>query len=85
MLEKVSAIDRIEVLESGAIQVRRADKIMEDGVEIGKTYHRHVLSPGDDLTEQDARVVAIAQVVWTPEVVAAYQEQTDEIMATPQV
>lgn len=73
MLEKVSVVDKIEVLEKGQVQVRTATKIVEDGNVISTTYHRHVLSPADDLTGQDARVVAIANATWTAEVVAAYQ------------
>lgn len=73
MLEKVSVVDKIEVLEKGQVQVRTATKIVEDGNVISTTYHRHVLSPADDLTGQDARVVAIAQATWTPEVIAEYQ------------
>lgn len=73
MLEKVTAVDKIEVLEAGQIQVRTATKIVEDGNVISTTYHRHVLNPADDLTGQDARVVAIANATWTSEVVAAYQ------------
>ncbi len=72
MLEEVSTIDLIQVTEAGHVQVRRADRVLRDGVEIAKTYHRHVLSPGDDLAGQDARVVAIAKTVWTPDVVAKY-------------
>ena len=52
-LEKLSVIDQIEITRNGNIQVRRANLIIEDGEEIAKTYHRHVLSPGDDLTGQD--------------------------------
>lgn len=63
-ITEVSVIDKIEVLEDGQIQVRRANKVLRDGVEIAKTYHRHVLAPGDDLTGQDARVIAVAQAVW---------------------
>ena len=59
-----SVIDKIEVFEDGQIQVRRADKVLRDGVEIAKTYHRHVLAPGDDLAGQDAKVVAVAQAAW---------------------
>lgn len=73
MLEKVSAVDKVEVLENGNIQVRTATKIVEDGNVISTTYHRHVLNPADDLTGQDARVAAIATATWTPEVIAAYQ------------
>lgn len=72
-LTEESVIDKIEVLEMGQIQVRRADKVLRDGVEISKTYHRHVLKPSDDLTNEDAKVVAIADVTWTPEVVTAYE------------
>ena len=68
-----SVIDQIEVTRNGSVNVRRADLILKDGVEIGKTYHRHVLSPGDDLANEDAKVVAIAQAAWTQEVLAAYQ------------
>jgi len=75
MLEKVSVIDKIEVLESGHIQIRRVDKILEDGKEISKSYHRHVLSPDDDLTGQNERVIAIANIVWTPDVIEKYKEK----------
>ena len=72
-LEEKSVVDKIEVLLLGQIQVRRRDQVLKDGTEIAATYHRHVLSPGDDLTNEDPRVVAIAEATWTPEVIAAYQ------------
>jgi urease accessory protein UreE len=72
-LEEKSVVDKIEVLLLGQIQVRRRDQVLKDGQEIAATYHRHVLSPGDDLTNEDPRVVAIAEATWTPEVIAAYQ------------
>jgi len=72
-LEKIVVIDQIEVLESGHIQIRQATKIMEDGKEISKTYHRHVLAPGDSLEGQDEKVRRIAKAVWTPEVIEAYK------------
>lgn len=72
-LEKLIVVDQIEVTQFGYIQVRQATKIMEDGKEISKTYHRHVLSPGDSLDGQAARVQAIAKAVWTDEIVAAYK------------
>ena len=74
MLKKESVIDQIEVIRNGNIQVRRANLIMEDGVEIAKTYHRHVLCPGDDLIGQDERVKAVAEAVWTPEVIKEHEE-----------
>ena len=82
-LEKISVIDKIEVLESGQIQVRRADKILEDGVEITPPkYHRHVLAPGDDLTNEEEKVVAVANAVWTPEVIEAYQATLAQMAPT---
>lgn len=62
-----------EVTESGCIQVKRVDKVLKDGVVISTTNHRHVLTPGQDLTGEDAVVVAVANAVWTPEVIANWQ------------
>jgi hypothetical protein len=78
MLEKITVIDKIEVLEDGQIQVRQATRIMEDGQEIGKTYHRWVLAPDADVTKQDDRVKAIANTVWTKEVKDAYKAKLAE-------
>jgi len=61
---EISEIDSINVTANNNIEVRRADKVLKDGEEISKTYHRHVLSPGDDLTNQDPKVIAVANVVW---------------------
>jgi urease accessory protein UreE len=72
-LEEKSVVDKVEVLLNGSIQVRRRDQILRDGVEVAATYHRHVVNPGDDVSNEDPRVVAIAAATWTDEVVAAYQ------------
>lgn len=74
-LEKIAVVDHIEVLENGCVQVRTKTAIMEDGKQISGNFHRHVVAPGDDLSNEDARVRAIALAVHTPEVVAAYQTQ----------
>ena len=73
-LTKEIVVDKIEVLEKGQVQVRTATRVLEDGVALSSSFHRHVLAPGDDLSEQDARVSAIATATWTPEVVTAYEE-----------
>ncbi len=73
-LTKETIVDKIEVLELGQVQVRTATKVLEDGVVLSSSFHRHVLAPGDDLSEQDARVSAIATATWTSEVVTAYEE-----------
>jgi hypothetical protein len=72
-LEKTQIVDRIEVVENGAVQVRTKTTIMEDGKQISGNFHRHVVAPGDDYSGQDARVQAICAATHTADVVAAYK------------
>jgi len=72
-LEKVVTADLIEVIANGIIQVRTRTSIMEDGTEISSTFHRHVVAPGDDYSDQDARVKAICAATHTASVIAAYR------------
>jgi hypothetical protein len=76
MLTEQSIIDSINVLEDGQIEVRRANIVLRDDVEITKTYHRYCLCPGDDVTGEDPRVASIAQAAWTPEVLTAWQAKS---------
>jgi DNA-binding transcriptional LysR family regulator len=73
-ITKSTAVDQVTVTENGTVLYREATRVVEDGNEIAKTYHRTSLTPGQDLTGQPANVVAIAQAAWTPEVIAAYQK-----------
>jgi hypothetical protein len=72
-LTERSTIDKIEVLENGIIQVRRADIVERDGVEIAKSYHRWTLTPDDDISNQKQKVKDICNAAWTPEVRQAYE------------
>ena len=72
-LTEKNIVDLVELVQSNHIQVRTANIIEKDGVEIAKSFHRHVLAPGDDVSGQDPKVQAIANAVWTAEVIAAYQ------------
>ena len=72
-LKKVEVVDLIETLENGCVQVRTKTAILENGVQISGTFHRHVVVPGQDYSGEDARVQAICAAVHTPEVVAAYE------------
>lgn len=72
---KTTNVDQITITETGTVLYREATRIIEDGNEISKTYHRTSLTPGQDLTGVPANVVAICNVAWTPEVIAAYQAQ----------
>ena len=69
-----------EVLPNQVIQIRRADIVKKDGVEVGRSYHRNVVHPGDDVSGEPAEVEAIANALWTAEVVAAYKAS----IATPE-
>jgi hypothetical protein len=72
-LEKIKIVDLIEVVESGVVQVRTKTAIKEDGVEISSKFHRHVVAPGNDYSQEDAKVQAIAASIHTAEVITAYQ------------
>lgn len=83
MITKQTVIDQITVTENGIILYREATRIIEDGKVLTQTYHRSSLTPGQDLTGQPEKVVAIAQAAWTPEVVAAYQAQQEANSPAP--
>jgi hypothetical protein len=72
-LEKTVAADKIEIVgQFKAVQVRTATVITEDGVELSRSYHRHVIQPGDDYSNEEAEVQAVCAAVHTDEVKAAY-------------
>jgi len=73
-LKEKTEIGSLEVLPMGQIQVRTDTVIEKDGVEISRTYHRHVLAPGDDISKQDQRVKDVAAVVHTDECKATWIE-----------
>ena len=68
-ITKETEIGKIEVVtEYKHIQVRTDTVIKEDGVELSRTYHRHVVTPDisdENLAKEDAEVQAIANVAWT--------------------
>ena len=74
-LTKTITVDQITVTENGIVLYREATRIMEDGTQLSQTYHRSSLTPAQDLTGVPASVVAICNVAWTAEVIAAYQAQ----------
>jgi hypothetical protein len=62
-----------EVLPNGMIQVRTDTVIERDGVEVSRSFHRHVIVPGDDVSGEDASVQTVANAVHTAEVIEAYR------------
>ena len=72
-LSEVKVIDKIEVTENGIVQIREATRIVKDGEVIAQTYHRSTIAPGQDYSDQDAKVKAICQVAHTSAVIEAYE------------
>ena len=67
-----------EILPSQVIQIRTTTVVEEDGVELARNHHRHVVVPGQDLTGEPNEVQLIAAALWTPEVIAAYEASIAE-------
>ena len=66
-------IDQIEIVQQWNIQVRQATIIERDGEFVSRTFHRWVLTPDMDISDQPSNVQAIANAAWTPEVRQAYE------------
>ena len=67
-----------EIMPNQVIQVRTTTVLEEDGVELARSHHRHLVNPGDDVSGEIAEVQAIASALWTDEVIAAYQASIAE-------
>ena len=85
-LTKETVVDKIEVLEYGQVQVRTATRVLEDGVQLSQSFHRHVVHPSTkdsgswadtDISGESARVQAICNATWTSDVRTTYQEWSD--------
>ena len=72
-LEKVVEVDQIEVKGEYSIQVRQATKVLDDGKQIGGvSYHRHVVHPNSDWSNEDAKVKKIADSLFDADCIEAY-------------
>ena len=76
-LTKETLVDQITVTENGTVLVREVTKIMEDGKELSKQYHRSSFVPASDVSKQPKNVKDICALTWTPEVIAAYEAQQE--------
>ena len=71
--------DKIEVVgDFKHIQVRTATVIKKDGVEISRSFHRHVVAPDADTSNESDDVKAIAAQVHTDEIKAAYAKHLED-------
>ena len=72
-ITKETVEDKIEIVgDYKSIQVRTATVIKEDGTELTRSFHRHVVSAGDDYSNESTEVQAICAAVHTDAVIAAY-------------
>ena len=85
-LTKKTLVDKIEVLDMGQVQVRTATKVLEDGKELSRSFHRHVIVPctkdsgswaDTDISGEDARVQAVANATWTDAVKTDFKNMKD--------
>lgn len=53
---KKQYVDKLEILISGQLQIREVTQILEDGVELSKSYHRRVLAPGADVSNEEGKI-----------------------------
>ena len=81
-LEKLVKNDKIETIlndiwDFSFVQVRTATIIREDGADLSRSFHRHVVMPLDDITGEDADVQAICNAVFTQTCKDNYQAFLD--------
>ena len=72
-LTERTEIDQIQVVGGWNIQVRQATTIERDGQFVSNSFHRWVLTPDMDISDQEQKVKDIANTAWTPEVRQAYE------------
>jgi archaellum component FlaF (FlaF/FlaG flagellin family) len=79
MLEKQETYTKIEVIESGQVQLRKTTKVLEDGEVISQSHHRSVVTPLDDISDLPDNVQAVCNAFWTDELIANFQSQQNEL------
>ena len=78
-LETVISVDLIEVVKNGCVQVRKKIAVLENGEQISSTFHRHVVAPGDDYSQEDTQVKDVCKSTHTQTVVNAYKTALDKV------
>ena len=79
MLEKQESYSKIEVLESGHVQLRKTTTVLDDGAVLSQSHHRSVVTPLDDITHLPDNVQAVCNAYWTEELIANFQSQQNEL------
>ena len=72
-LTKEVKIDKLEIVgDFKHVQCREATVVSEDGVELSRSFHRHVLHPDSDISAEPQETQDICNAVWTDEVKEAW-------------
>jgi hypothetical protein len=72
-LSKIVKIDKLEIVgDFKAVQCREATVVSEDGVELSRSFHRHVLQPDSDISGEPQETQDVCNAVWTDEVKSAW-------------
>lgn len=79
MLEKQESYSRIEVLESGNVQLRKTTTVLDNGEVLSQSHHRSVVSPLNDISDLPDNVQAVCNAFWTDELIANFQSQQNEL------
>lgn len=82
MLTEKTVLDLIEVRENGLIQTRWRNEIHRDDELVTYTYHRQAFEPGTDVSNEDPRIVAVAQAVWTSDVIQRFNSYKSSLLPT---
>ena len=72
MITTKSTIDLIEVMQNDVIRVRVKTSVLSDNLQIAESFEHRVIAPGNDYSNENAKVQAIAASIHTADVVAAY-------------
>ena len=77
MLEKQESYSKIEVLESGHIQLRKTTKVLDDGEVISQSHHRSVVTPLDDITSLPQSVQDVCNAYWTEDIRSNFNSDSE--------
>ena len=85
-LEKSTKDDKIEIVDMGdwkVLSIRTATIVTDDGAELSRTFHRHVVSPNDDVSRESDEVKKLAEIYFTDDAKAKEKEYMDSLSGGP--
>jgi len=77
MLEKQESYSKIEVLESGHVQLRKTTKVLDGGEVISQSHHRSTVTPLDDITSLPQSVQDVCNAYWTDDIRSNFNSDSE--------